>query len=142
MRMSRTVIYTLLILAVLAAVIAKHVREKAAHGPDGRSSAASAIARAQEDGTPAWVLIHSTHCVACIEMEKVYEDLELEFRDKVVFINVNCDDPAEQELMDRFELRLIPTSVLINARGEVVEKRVGAIAVEEMRAILAKLQER
>jgi thioredoxin-like negative regulator of GroEL len=73
-------------------------------------------------------------------MEKVYEKLEPFFAGKVEFVKVDINSPAEQDLVRRFNVRLVPTSVFIGSDGKVVAKKIGAMPLDETKTILIGLR--
>lgn len=74
-------------------------------------------------------------------MEQVFHALEPEFKDKVAFINIDVNSPAEQELCSQYQIQYIPTTYFLNSRGEVAFNYVGVIGQEEMRAKIKALAE-
>ena len=139
MRVFRTAVYTVLILAILVTLIVKH-RQRMAMSPGGKTPASVALADARKLHIPAWLLIHSPICQACEEMEKVYEKLEPDFAGKVKFVKVDFNNPAGQDLVRSFNVRLVPTSVFIGSDGKVVAKKIGAMPLDETKTILIGLR--
>lgn len=139
MRIFRTVVYTALILAILVTMIVKQ-RQRAAllRGPN--SPAAETLAEAAGAHMPAWLFVHSPVCQSCQQMEKVYQKLEPFFAGKVEFIKVDIGDPAEQDVVRRFNVRLVPTSVFIASDGKVIAKKIGAMPLSETKTILIGLR--
>jgi len=140
MRIFRTIVYTVLILSIAAILVVKHNRAKQLAPRDGKSPATIALADARNDHLPAWLLVHSNICQACEEMEKVYKKLEPVFGNRVKFVEVDYDDPAEQALIRGFNIRLVPTSIFVKADGKVLEKKIGAMTAEQTKAVLGKLR--
>lgn len=153
MRLFRTIAFTVIILAVVVALIVMQSRQRedqsgspsTAQQRDGEvslqgdSPTARALAQAKEEGRPVWLLIHAEHCQPCAVMEKTYEQIEPEFEGKVVFLSADFDDPKEGDLMDFFKVRFVPTSVFMDASGKM-DTRVGEIPPNQMRKILTDLQ--
>lgn len=104
-------------------------------------SAAVQIAQAKQKSQPAWLLFHSKTCASCIEMQKVFDQLEPEFRDKVYFINIDVDDPSEAKILQEYDIQYIPTTYFLDKQGNRVFNYVGVVSVDDMRkglGILAK----
>ena len=139
MRIFRTVVYTVLILGITTVLVVKHNRRMHLLPAGGKSPAIIALAEAQEDRMPVWLLFHSSICQVCAEMDKVYRKLEPEFQGKVKFIEVDYDAPAEQELIRGLNVRLVPTSVFFKSDGRVFEKKIGAMTADQAKAILNRL---
>lgn len=142
MRMFRTIVYTVLILSIATILVLKHNRRTQVTPRGGESPATIALADARNDHLPAWLLVHSNICQACVEMEKVYKKLEPVFGKKIKFVQVDYDDPAEQALVRGFNIRLIPTSIFIKADGKVLEKKIGPMTAEQTKALLGRLREK
>lgn len=139
MRVFRTVVYTVLILAILVTLIVKQ-RQRMALLHGGRSPAAAALLEATKAHIPAWLFVQSPVCQTCQQMEKVYKKLEPGFAGKVEFVKVDINSPVEQDLVRRFNVRLVPTSVFIGSDGKVVAKKIGAMPLGETKTILIGLR--
>lgn len=144
MKLKATVLIVL-VAAVIALFAAKGVKTESV--PEDyslntpASQTASLIEEAKQKGQPAWLLFHSTTCQSCIEMEAVYNALKPEFEGKVAFININVNDPAEQELCAQYQIQYIPTTYFLSSKGEKTFNYVGVIKQDEMRAKLKALSE-
>lgn len=101
-----------------------------------KSPSQVAIENALQGGKPVFLNFHSNQCVPCIEMGKVIEEVEPEFAERVAFVVVDVYDPAEMNLCDYFQVRVIPTSFFIDAGGVVVEAYEGLIDTSRMRELL------
>jgi thioredoxin-like negative regulator of GroEL len=69
-------------------------------------------------------------------MEKVFNTLKPEFEGKVVFVDINVNDPAEQDLCMEYKIQYIPTTYILDSDGNSVFDFVGVIQVDDMRAKL------
>ena len=74
-------------------------------------------------------------------MEQVFHTLESEFKGKIAFINIDVNNPDEQQLCSRYKIQYIPTTYFMNSKGETVYNYVGVIPTEEMRTKLNDLLE-
>jgi len=143
----RSLIYVVIVVAVAAIFVAKssknHVPQKPAGKPGAptASSPMETIEAAAADRKPVWLLIHSTMCIPCKEMEQSASQLRPEFEGKVVFVSVIIDDPKAEPVLKKYKIELIPTSFFIDASGRVREKKVGAVLTSELRKKLRKLAE-
>lgn len=134
MKVARTIIFTLLILGVAAVLIVKHQGA-------GNSVATQAIADAEQQGKPAWLFIHTSNDPTCMAVETIFNGLQTEFTGKIVFIDVNFDDPAEQGIIKKYDVRLLPTSVFFDGDGNLVDKKVGPKPADEYKDTLVQLLE-
>ena len=141
MKIFRTIVYAVLVLAVAGILIVKYSRERASVAVSKESPATLALADAQAKGLPAWVLIHS-NCLPCVEMAEDWRKLEPEFEGKAAFINVDAGNRAETEFILSHKARMFPTSILFDADGKIVDRIVGVIQEDRMRDILARLLEK
>lgn len=62
--------------------------------------------------------------------------LEAEFWGEIDFVYLDQYDAANREVLDLYGVRGRPTFVLIDSDGTAVERWFGAIAEEQIRAIL------
>lgn len=62
-----------------------------------------------------------------------------EYEGRVVFVEAITTDPAAREVLERYQVRYIPTSVFIGSDGEVVETLVGPADADRMRQFLDAL---
>ena len=145
--MKRALIYVIIVVAVAAIFVAKTSKNHAPQNPAGKpgaptvSSPMRTIEAAAAHHKPVWLLIHSTMCIPCKEMEQSAFQLRHEFEGKVVFVSVIIDDPKAEPVLKKYKVELIPTSFFIDAGGKVEEKKVGAVFTSELRKKLRKLAE-
>lgn len=74
-------------------------------------------------------------------MEQVFQSLKPNYDGKVAFININVNDPAERELCIQYQIQYIPTTYLLNSKGETTFNYVGVIKQDEMQKKLTALLE-
>lgn len=74
--------------------------------------------------------------MACQAMGPVVHGLEREYEDRVGFVYLDVDDPANQALADRLRARGQPRFYLLNGSGEVVEAWSGPVQEATLRAAL------
>lgn len=136
----KAVIVVVLVVALVAIFSLKEDSHEN-YAKNSISQGASLIEEAKKEAKPVWLLFHSTTCQSCTDMEEVFLALKPEFEEKVAFIKINVDNPAERELCYRFNLQLIPTTYFLNAGGELTFTQVGIIKLDEMRSKLKALAE-
>lgn len=71
--------------------------------------------------------------MACQAMGPVVHGLEREYEDRVGFVYLDVDDPANRPLADRLQATGQPRFYLLDGRGEVVEVWVGPVRGETLR---------
>ena len=87
------------------------------------SASEAAIKQALSSGQPTVVDLGARSCIPCKKMAPILEDLSREYKGKanVLFIDVHEDMPAA----DRFKVRMIPTQIFFDARGQEVKRHIG-----------------
>ena len=73
-------------------------------------------------------------CPPCRKLGPVVDALAREFEGRVVVGKLNVDD--HPDVANRYGIRSIP-SLLLFRGGQVIEQRVGALPMDELRALLA-----
>lgn len=79
---------------------------------------------AMERGVPTFIKFTATWCGPCKMMAPVFKKCAETYVDSALFLEVDVDDAPE--LATRFEVNAMPTFVVVNKRGKVAEKLVGA----------------
>jgi len=131
-----------LVAIIVAIIAAKSYRDRAGMSGGHRTNGpARVLEESLSDHKTIWLLIHSTMCIPCKEMEQTARELEPEFKGKIVFVSAIVDDPKADAVLKKYKIELIPTSFFINSDGKVVKKVVGAIPKAELRRKLRELAE-
>lgn len=83
-------------------------------------------------GQPTLAFFHSNNCVQCIKMMEVVEQVYPEFDDSVALVDVNVYDRVNTSLLQRAQIRAIPTQIFFDRTGKgwVV---MGAMTPDEFR---------
>ena len=84
------------------------------------------------------VFFHSTDCKPCREMTVVVQEVRPDFDEHIAFIDVITNDRSNAPLVQKAQIRAIPTTVFIMASGQG-HGFVGAMKEEDLRAELIKL---
>ncbi|WNF38406.1 thioredoxin domain-containing protein [Bacillaceae bacterium IKA-2] len=86
------------------------------------------------DVTGDTVLLFSANaCPSCIEMKKRVNQLESEYEETISFLTVNVNSRDNQELIQKFNVRMIPTTVFIDKNGKEVKNQVGLLPLDYIR---------
>ncbi|MCW2735741.1 thioredoxin [Nocardioides sp.] len=88
---------------------------------------------ADESSLPVLVDVWAPWCGPCRMVSPALEKLAGELAGKLKLVKVNADD--NPEVGRRFEVQSIPTLVLLS-RGEVVDKKIGALPEHQLRSWL------
>ncbi len=69
-------------------------------------------------GQPTLAFFHSNNCVQCIKMMEVVAQVYPEFNDSVALVDVNVYDRANASLLQRAQIRAIPTQIFFDRTGQ------------------------
>ena len=108
----------------------------------GATNTPSVLPEAQLDrllqaGEPVFLFFHSNTCTQCIRMTGIVEEVYPDFSDSVALVDVNVYDERNKSLLQRANIRAIPTLIFIDGEGEVG----GHVGVMEPDALREQLQE-
>lgn len=73
-------------------------------------------------------------CLECKKLEKAMKVVEPSFKDKITFqkISVGEMDKITEEKIEKYNVKVVPTTIFINKKGEVVNKTEGALTKEAL----------
>lgn len=111
--------------------------EEAAENIRELTSVAQLTQLQKQTGLPLVLDIYAPWCMPCQFMHPVFEELAIEFKDKINFTKVNADD-APQMLQD-YGVRGVPTFIFFDKEGKQVERATGQMSKEDLIEILNKL---
>ena len=77
-------------------------------------------------------------CGPCRMIEKIINDFDNDYKDKLSLLKVNVD--IEQEIVKKFEIKSIPSYVFIK-NGKIIEQKVGILSQTNLRDITDELVE-
>ena len=100
-----------------------------------------AQAQATEEGKLMFVDFEADYCATCRRMDKTtYMDAALAefFRSNVVAMRVNVQDFDGVEWSQKYDIEVLPTLLVLNSKGEVVDRMIG---YQSASTLLKKLQE-
>ncbi|MDD2619463.1 MAG: thioredoxin family protein [Syntrophomonadaceae bacterium] len=102
-------------------------------------SAAATIEQTKANGESMWLLFRSQTCAPCVEMKKVFDQLQLEYQGKVRFIAIDVDEPDNQELAEEWKIQYIPSTFILNSEGKLSYKNIGLFPVEDLKKELDRV---
>lgn len=114
------------------------------------------VALASLRGRPVVVNFFASFCTPCIEEMPAFEEVHQELGDQVTFLGLAVADRGDDALdlvkrtkvtyrtaqdrdgsvIEAFGGTLLPTTVLLDADGEVVARRLGALSADDLRELL------
>ena len=107
----------------------------------GKQAQVSEVAVAsQANGMPKLIKFSSPMCSDCQRMAEIISEVVDDYKDKVEFveISVNQNSPQVREQIKRHNVKLVPTMVFINSKGEIVGRVEGSIPKEDLIMYLEK----
>lgn len=96
--------------------------------PGGQVAAPDAVQRILLAGKPTVVEFGANNCVSCREMKPVLQALARDPRIAVVDVDIL----KERDYISRYQIRLMPTQVFYNAKGEETGRNLGKISGEDI----------
>ncbi len=109
--------------------------------PEGQAprNAGEAIEQATKNGESMWLLFRSTTCASCVEMQKVFDQLEPDYNGKIRFIAIDVNDRNNTDTLRTWQIQYIPTTFIMDGAGKVSYKNVGIIPLEDLQKELNKV---
>lgn len=88
---------------------------------------------------PLFVEFYAVTCGICTEIAPILDALEKEYSDRVEFIRLDTDDPANYELSGIFNVYALPAMHWISSDKVVKDSHEGYISEQDLRAKLDAL---
>ncbi len=137
-----SIILLLLVVVVIGVLIYKNANSQQKTEllqTEFSSKGSQLLENAKKVGKPVFLLFHSSTCIPCQQMEEIVNKVKPDFEKQIVFVDINVYDRSEQELINKFGVQAIPTSVFIGSDGIIRDGQVGVIEEKVLRKILKKL---
>ena len=77
------------------------------------------------------VVFHSDACHFCHEYLPVFRRVASRYRDRIAIKSVKLV-ARNEALLDRYKIKGLPTTVILDAREKLLKKREGAISKDEV----------
>ena len=99
-------------------------------------------AKTMQTGKPQIVKFTSQMCLDCQTMNKIIKELYPNYSEDIVLTEIQVQDgkPQTQEQIDKYNVTLVPTIILIDSQGKQVKRIEGAISKDEMDKCLRALK--
>lgn len=101
-----------------------------------RSRASSAF---QPTGMPSVLYFRSDTCAPCATQARFLEELNRQFGDRVAFEKIDAD--VERERANRFGVFTVPTTLIVDAAGQVRHANYGLAEPAKLAAQLRDVQQ-
>ena len=91
---------------------------------------------------PQIVKFTSRMCLDCQTMNKIMKEVYPNYKDKIELTEINIQDnnPNNNSWINKYNVVLVPTIILINSNGTQVKRIEGAIEREEFEKYLQELK--
>ncbi|NLG33482.1 MAG: thioredoxin family protein [Syntrophomonadaceae bacterium] len=86
-----------------------------------------------------WLLFGSATCDPCRDMHKLFEALRPEYEGRIAFIRVDVNDRQNKGMVEKYNIRYIPTTYILDGTGEIVFTEIGVITEEDLKIELNKV---
>ena len=102
----------------------------------------TSTAKTVETGKPQIVKFTSQMCLDCQTMNKIIKEIYPNYSEDIVLTEIQVQDgkPQTQEQIDKYNVTLVPTIILIDSQGKQVRRIEGAISKDEMDKCLRALK--
>ena len=87
---------------------------------------------------PIFIDFYSTHCGPCRTFSPLYETWAKEHGGRTKFLKVNADHA--RELFEQYQIRAVPTLVILDEKGNIVRKSIGSREISEIDKRLEKIK--
>ncbi len=97
---------------------------------------------AQTKGKPQILKFSSTMCLECQQVEKVFQELMPKYKDKIAYSEIIVDsrDDMKNKLIEKYNVTLVPTVIMLNSDGSQCKRIEGAIPKEQMDGYIKELK--
>ena len=97
---------------------------------------------AQAKGKAQIIKFSSTMCLECQQVEKVFDELMPKYKDKVEYTEIIVDNrnDMKNKLIQKYNVSLVPTVVMLNSDGSQCARIEGAIPKEKMEGFIKELK--
>lgn len=94
---------------------------------------------ALENKKPLAITFLAEWCPHCRKYKPVFFEVKDLYGEEIAFIHVDVDDPEASSVLNRFQVRGIPTSAFIRSDGSVFKLHVGGIEKDDLVEIVEDL---
>ncbi|MDD3594084.1 MAG: thioredoxin family protein [Candidatus Gastranaerophilales bacterium] len=80
-------------------------------------------------------------CSECVKLKKVLEVVEPQYTNKITFqkISTQMQDKSVMDKIEKYSVKVVPTTILIDKNGNVVKKFEGSMSAESLKNLLDQL---
>ena len=94
----------------------------------------STTAKPVETGKPQVIKFTSEMCLDCQTMNKIFKEIFPKYNNKIVLTEIQVQDKNSfnKDQIQKYNVTLVPTIILLNSQGEQIKRIEGAVSKEEM----------
>lgn len=102
----------------------------------------TSTAQADNVGKPQVLKFTSQMCLDCQTMNKIFKEIFPKYEDKIILTEIQVQDnnSFNQSQIEKYNVTLVPTIILLNSEGKQVRRIEGAISKNEMEKCLKGLE--
>lgn len=99
-------------------------------------------AQDNRENKPQVVKFTSQMCLDCQTMNNVFKEIFPKYKDKIILTEIQVQDRNDynQSMIDKYNVTLVPTIILLDSNGKQVRRIEGAIPSSEMDTCLKGLK--
>lgn len=104
-------------------------------------TSAKSVNVAEVSGKPQVLKFTSTMCLDCQKMNKIFKEIFPKYAKTIVLTEIPVQNKSSfsNKQIEKYNVTLVPTIILINSKGEQIKRIEGAIEQEEMDECLRNL---
>ena len=93
------------------------------------------------EGKPIVLEFSSPMCSECIKLDKVLQTVEPKYENKISFQKINAAlmDDAAKEKVQKYDVKVVPTTIFIDEKGQTIAKKEGYMTKNVMVSHLEEL---
>ena len=94
----------------------------------------STTAKPVEAGKPQVIKFTSEMCLDCQTMNKIFKEIFPKYNNKIILTEIQVQDKNSfnKEQIQKYNVTLVPTIILLNSQGQQIKRIEGAVSKEEM----------
>ena len=127
-----------LILLILIIPLVSYWKLNESQSVTGKNQSSQAIAAVNK---PQVIKFAAQMCLDCTKQKKIFEKIVPEFQKNIDFIYIDAQskDKKTQNLIQKYNISVVPTTIFLNGKGEVVKKVKGLITEDKLELYLKEL---
>lgn len=105
------------------------------------SKEAASVAKT-ENNLPQVIKFSSTMCLECKQVEEIFKEILPQYKDKIEYTTVIVDSRKDMnnDLIEKYNIQLVPTVVMINTDGKISKRIEGAVSKAEYKKCIEGLK--